>query len=89
MNMLPDRIFTCRYHSPLGGIVLASDGKVLTGLWFDGQKHVPHHLTADSTGSELPVFRQAVKWLGIYFGGGVPDFTPPFSVQTTPFRRAV
>ena len=23
------------YHSPLGGITVASDGEVLTGLWFD------------------------------------------------------
>ena len=27
------------YHSPLGGITMASDGEVLTGLWFDGQKY--------------------------------------------------
>ena len=27
------------YDSPLGGITLASDGKALTGLWFDGQKY--------------------------------------------------
>ena len=27
------------YHSPLGGITVASDGEVLTGLWFDGQKY--------------------------------------------------
>ena len=27
------------YYSPLGGITIASDGKALTGLWFDGQKY--------------------------------------------------
>ena len=27
------------YKSPLGGITMASDGKALTGLWFDGQKY--------------------------------------------------
>ena len=31
--------YTHRYASPLGGMILASDGKALTGLWFEGQKH--------------------------------------------------
>lgn len=30
-----------RYESPLGGITLGSDGEVLTGLWFNGQKYSP------------------------------------------------
>lgn len=27
------------YESPLGKIILASDGTCLTGLWFEGQKY--------------------------------------------------
>ena len=27
------------YNSPLGKITFASNGKELTGLWFDGQKY--------------------------------------------------
>ena len=78
-----------RYASPLGGITLAGDGEALTGLWFDGQKHFPHDLQADSTEAELPVFTQTVHWLDTYFSGKAPDFTPPINLQTTPFRRAV
>ena len=77
------------YASPLGSITLASDGKALTGLWFDGQKHFPNNLTADSTEAELPVFAQTVNWLDTYFSGKAPDFTPTLSLHTTPFRRAV
>ena len=77
------------YASPLGSITLASDGKALTGLWFDGQKHFPNNLTADSTEAELPVFTQIVNWLDTYFSGKGPDFTPPLSLHTTPFRKAV
>ena len=29
--------YRSHYDSPLGGITLGSDGKALTGLWFDGQ----------------------------------------------------
>ena len=77
------------YHSPLGNITLASNGESLTGLCFDGQKHFPHKLISESTEAELPIFTQAIKWLDTYFGGEVPNFTPPISIQTTPFRKAV
>ena len=32
-------IYTLKYSSPLGGIVVACDGEALTGLWFEGQKY--------------------------------------------------
>ena len=77
------------YTSPLGRIALASDGEALTGLWFDGQKHFPHNLAAESAEAELPVFTQTVNWLDAYFSGKEPDFMPPISLHTTPFRKAV
>ena len=82
-------IYTHHYISPLGGITLGSNGEALTGLWFDGQKYFPHDLTAESIKAELPVFAQTANWLDIYFSGKEPDFSPPISLHTTPFRRAV
>ena len=32
-------VYICNYESPLGKLVMASDGKSLTGLWFEGQKY--------------------------------------------------
>ena len=81
--------YTYHYSSPLGGITLAGDSEALTGLWFDGQKHFPRKLISESTEAELPVFIRTVSWLDIYFGGRAPDFTPPISLNTTPFRKAV
>ena len=78
-----------KYNSPLGNITLASDGGSLTGLCFNGQKHFPHKLLSETTEAELPILTQTIKWLDTYFGGKVPDFTPPISLQTTPFRKAV
>lgn len=80
---------TFQYTSPIGGITLASDGKALTGLWFDGQKFFPHILVEESSEAELPIFTETVKWLDIYFSGKEPDFTPPISLHTTPFRKVV
>lgn len=79
-----------RYHSPLGALTLASDGSGLTGLCFDGQKHFTATLHKEhEQRQELPVFQQTFKWLDIYFSGKIPDFIPPISLKTTPFRRKV
>ncbi len=34
-------IYFDRIDSPLGAMVLASDGVALTGAWFDGQRYPP------------------------------------------------
>ncbi|MBE6870219.1 MAG: methylated-DNA--[protein]-cysteine S-methyltransferase [Ruminococcus albus] len=77
------------YASPLGIITLAGNGESLTGLWFDGQKNFPYKYISESTEAELPIFKQTVKWLDIYFSGNIPDFTPSIYLNTTPFRKAV
>ena len=81
--------YTYHYKSPLGGITMASNGTALTGLWFDGQKYFGEHLPAGHEEQNLPVFEQTVRWLDLYFSGKEPDFTPPLSMETTPFRRMV
>lgn len=75
--------FIRRYDSPLGPLTLASDGAALTELRLDD----PDGCT--ETKKELPVFRQTVRWLDIYFSGKEPDFTPPLNLRTGPFRREV
>lgn len=82
-------VYINHYDSPLGGITLASDGKALTGLWFDGQKYFGSTLTQNQEQRELPVFEQTSQWLELYFNGKRPDFTPPLSMNTTPFCEAV
>ncbi len=82
--------YTQNYESPLGRVLLASDGESLTGLWFDGQKYFGSTLTGQHEQKALPVFEETVRWLDIYFGGQEPDFTPPLSMQqSSSFRREV
>ena len=78
-----------RYKSSLGDIVLASDGKCLTGLWFDDQKNSGSILSGSFPEAELPVFREAKRWLDVYFSGNAPDFTPSIKIIGTPFMRSV
>ena len=53
------------YDSPLGGITMASDGKALTGLWFDGQKYFGNGLDNNIRDESLPVFDQTDQWLSV------------------------
>ena len=57
------------YSSPLGTVIFASDGKALTGLWFEGQKFFGSTLSGEQEEKDLPVFRQTVRWLNLYFEG--------------------
>lgn len=77
------------YDSPLGRITLASDGEKLSGLWFEGQKYYGSTLSKERRSGSPPVFDQTDQWLDIYFRGQEPDFTPPLSMEATPFRRTV
>lgn len=77
------------YNSPLGKITFASNGKELTGLWFNGQKYFASTLTKEYEQKNLPVFEQTAKWLDIYFSGKNPNFTPPLFLSSTSFRNEV
>lgn len=80
---------TAHYASPLGGILLASDGEALTGLWFAGQKYYAAGLDPAHAERELPIFRVAARWLDLYFAGADPAFAPPLHLRGTEFQRMV
>lgn len=82
-------IYTSKYASPLGGILLAADEVGLRGLWFDGQKYFARDLPDERTERETPVLSEVKRWLDLYFGGQEPDFLPPLHPVGTPFRQAV
>ncbi len=81
--------YTNEYISPLGKILLASDGHALTGLWFEGQKYFAAKLERDHEEKDLPVFAQVAEWLALYFNGKNPAFTPPLTLKGTPFQKEV
>ncbi len=51
--------YTATYNSPVGPIVIESDGEALTGLRFGEEK----------TPATLPVFDEVIRWLDDYFAG--------------------
>lgn len=89
---MDEKIVLYKYRSPLGDITMASDGTALIGLWFDGQKYFGSGIlkeTLEYEEKELPVFKETVHWLDIYFEGKEPDFMPELSLKGTEFRREV
>ena len=82
-------VYTCKYTSPIGSILLAADKVGLTGLWFEGQKHFASTLPSEHTQKETEILIQAKNWLDIYFSGEEPKFTPPLNPQGTFFRKAI
>lgn len=70
-------------------MIMNSDGEYLTGLWFEGSRDSSKHDTNGEV-KDLPIFRETIKWLDLYFGGKVPDFTPKYKINDlTPFRKEV
>ncbi len=82
-------IYTCKYKSPIGNILLAADEIGLTGLWFEGQKHFANTLSDEHILQETKILTEAKKWLDIYFSGKEPEFTPPLNPEGTEFRHNV
>lgn len=81
--------FTSEYDSPLGTITLACSETAIIGLWFNEQRHSGNILPEDPVPMETPLLRQAKQWLTLYFSGQDPDFLPPLSYGSTPFRKMV
>ena len=84
--------YTATYSSPLGMIVLESDGEVLTGLRFmessETQKQAIETLPADTTNT-LPIFAEVRQWLDDYFAGKRPCNVPRLNPQGTAFQKRV
>ena len=83
-----DTMYTAWYDSPMGRILLASDGDSLAGLWFEGQKYFADTVDEIMEG-EVPVLDIARGWLDDYFDGNVPDTDVPVRFDDTPFRLEV
>lgn len=79
---------TALYHSPIGDLILVSDGHSLTELRFAKRQEgtEPEYL---SNHCELQVFTDTCRWLDLYFSGTMPDFTPSLHPQGTPFQQKV
>lgn len=79
------------YKTPdeFSNIIVNSDGKYITGLWFEGSRDSSKHVL-NCEEKNLEVFEELDNWLDIYFSGKNPSFTPKYKIENlTPFRKEV
>ena len=76
--------YYCRYPSPLGMLLLTSDGNDLTGLYMDAEPP-----PGAEAAEEAEVFLQTKSWLDAYFRGTPPDWLPPMTAAGSAFRKRI
>ena len=82
--------YTATYSSPMGMIVLESDGEVLTGLRFVDDPKAPQQAIETiptETTDTLPIFEKVRQWLDDYFAGKRPLNVPRLNPPGTEFQR--
>jgi methylated-DNA-[protein]-cysteine S-methyltransferase len=83
--------YSTTYITPVGKIMLASDGEKLIGLWNGGQKYHGNEIFKGMTEkSDMPVFDDTKKWLDRYFAGKRPAISElPLAPIGSGFRQEV
>ena len=76
-------------ESPLGAILLTSNGAALTGLYFQGQRYAAQPSSEWVERDDLPVFEAARAWLESYWAGREPGIELALAPQGTAYQRAV
>jgi methylated-DNA-[protein]-cysteine S-methyltransferase len=76
-------------ESPLGQVLLVSDGTSLTGAYFYGQKYEPTPGPDWVPDPELKILKRAGLQLREYFTGNRRRFHIPVQLQGTPFQMKV
>lgn len=84
-------MYIYKYKTPCGfsDMLMSSDGVYLTGLWFCGSRDASKH-DFNYEEKRLSIFDDTIRWLDIYFSGGIPDFVPKYRISnSTSFRDEV
>ncbi len=84
-------IYKYTYTTPkqFSNIIMTSDGKYLTGLWFEETKY-GLRIKSDFIQKDIPIFKEVAAWLDIYFSEKKPTFTPKYKIEVrTAFQNEV
>lgn len=76
--------YYAEYDSPVGKLLLKSDGIALTGLWMD--REISKH---GAEGRDLAVIQRAKRWLDAYFRGEDTDVDFPLAAVGTDFQQQI
>lgn len=76
-------MYYSEYQSPLGPLLLLSDGVCLTGLYMDVRP------SEAIRREEVPVLEQTRRWLDGYFRGDRPETDLPLCPEGTAFQKCI
>lgn len=79
--------YSTDYSSPIGKMLIASDGEAICGVWFYGQKHFPS--TDFIVNDDLAIFKKVSDWLDDYFNGKNPKINFRLKPHGSQFRQRV
>lgn len=85
-------MFFTEYRTPIiGTLTLASDGKGITGCWFDNDRYFGYGVDdVLERKDDLALFDKARAWLDRYFAGKAPDPRElPLTAKATDFQILV
>ncbi len=84
-------LYSTKYFSPVGTIILAGDRDSIKGLWIEGQKYFCEGAAGNmEEKDDIPVLLTGKEWLDEYFAGKRPEISRlPLSPEGSDFRLAV
>jgi methylated-DNA-[protein]-cysteine S-methyltransferase len=82
-------IYYAWLESPVGPLLLTSDGRSLSGLYLKGQKHFPLQTEAWQESAKAFPFAQTQVQLAEYFAHQRQSFDLPLAPQGTAFQKQV
>ena len=77
------------YHSPIGELILSSDGDNLVGINFCQNPKLLEEFSSKLALVNSDLFSRTIKWLDIYFSGQDPGSAPQTFLKATKFRQDV
>ena len=87
------KTYTATYISPLGSIIIESDGEAITSLQFTEEKAAAVSTAEEKAGDEAatapPIIAETIQWLDDYFAGRRPCNVPRLNPQGTDFQKRV
>jgi methylated-DNA-[protein]-cysteine S-methyltransferase len=82
-------IYYTHLDSPVGPMLLTSDGTGLTGLYMEEHKHGEDIQEGWTLSDDAPPFAEVKRQLTAYFDGTLTDFNLPLAMRGTPFQLRV
>jgi methylated-DNA-[protein]-cysteine S-methyltransferase len=76
-------------ESPIGRLMLTSDGTALTGLFMEASRNVPQPIDRWALNLAIAPLAETVRQLKEYFEGARREFDLPLHFEGTPFQRRV